>query len=60
MAKKFFMCVLFRDDETRIKESFSSKLSALEWFDNFVQENKRPVTITFYCGCTPYWVFRKE
>ena len=60
MKNSYSMCVLYRDDGTRFKKSFRSKNSALEWFESFKCENERSVTVTFYCGVTPYWVFRKD
>lgn len=60
MKNFYSMCVLYRDDGARFKKSFRSKNSALEWFEQFQQENTRPVTVTFYCGVASYWVFRKD
>lgn len=60
MGKSYSMCVLYRDDSTRFKKVFCSKNSALEWFEQFQHENERPITVTFYCGVTLYWVFRKD
>lgn len=63
MKKKYStysMCVCFRDDGTCEKKSFDSKNSALDWFETFQQENTRSVTVTFYCGVTPYWIYRKN
>lgn len=57
---KFTMCVFYRDDSTCLKKPFDLKSSALDWFEAFQQENTRPVTVTFYCGVTPYWVYRKN
>ena len=57
---KFSFCIHFLDTDLCIKESFESKLLALDWFDSFLQVNKRPVIITFYCGLTFYWVYRYE
>lgn len=55
--KGFSMCIHFKDNDSFEKKYFSLKVLALEWFEKFKQVNKRPVTITFYCGCTPYWVY---
>lgn len=57
---RFSMCVHFRDTDFCQKMSFESKNLALDWFETFKQINKRPVTITFYCGLAPYWVYRYE
>lgn len=56
----FSICIHYRDTDLCIKEIFETEISALDWFDNFLGVNKRPVTVTFYCGCTPYWVYRYE
>lgn len=60
MKHPFSMCVLYRDDGTRFKKYFTLKVLALEWFETFQRENKRPVTVTFYNGVSLYWVFRKD
>lgn len=62
MMKKeiYSMCVLYRDDGTRFKKFFDSKNSALDWFGRFQNDNKRSVTVIFYCGVTPYWIFRRD
>lgn len=60
MKKSYSMCVLYRDDNTRFKKVFDSKNSALEWFEKFKFDNERSVTVTFYCGVAPFWVFRKD
>ena len=56
----YSMCVVYRDNVTSIKKTFVRKDSALEWFHGFLQTNKRPVTITFYSGLVPNWVFTQN
>lgn len=53
----YTMCVFYKDTGTHQKEYFSKKSLALDWFEIFRQVNKRPVTVIFYCGYTPYWVY---
>lgn len=60
MKHPFSMCVLYRDDGTRFKKYFTLKVLALDWFEQFQKENKRPVTVTFYCDVVPYWTYRKD
>ena len=61
MAKKnFTMCVLYKDTDARFREFFETKRMALDWFETFKQTNRRPVTVIFYCGLVPYWVYHVE
>lgn len=57
MIEGYTMCVLYKDTGTQQKEYFSKKSLALDWFESFRQVNKRPVTVIFYCGYVPYWVY---
>lgn len=56
----FTMALVYRDKGIGEKQTFASKESALEWFQKFKSQNKRPVTITFYCDKSPYWVFTQN
>lgn len=57
---RFSMCVHFLDTDLCEKIPFELKILAMDWFDRFVETNKRPVVVTFYCGVVPYWVYRKS
>lgn len=54
------MCVIYKDTGETFKESFELKQLALDWFESFKQTNNRPVTVIFYCGVVPYWVYYAE
>lgn len=56
----FTMCVHYRDKDTFEKKYFSNKVLALDWFEQFQKDNKRSVTVTFYCDVVPYWVYRRD
>ena len=56
----FTMCIHYRDNDTFEKKYYSNKALALDWFEQFQKDNKRSVTVTFYSGVTPYWVYRKN
>lgn len=57
---KFSLCIHYKDDDTCEKKPFQSKQLALDCFETFKRINKRPVTVTFYCGVVPYWVYYKS
>ena len=57
--KPFVMAIHWLDSNRVERECFSLKQLALDWFDDFCKQNKRPCVITFYCGVTPYWVYKK-
>ena len=57
--KPFVMAVHWLDTDGFQRERFLLKQLALDWFENFRKQNKRPCVITFYCGVTPYWVYKK-
>ena len=57
---RFTMCLIYKDTGETFKESFELKQLALDWFESFKQTNNRPVTVIFYCGVVPYWVYYAE
>lgn len=57
--KPFVMVIHWLDNDNFQREKFLLKQLALDWFDDFRKQNKRPCVITFYCGVTPYWVYKK-
>ena len=58
--KPFVMAIHWLDTDRVERNRFSLKQLALDWFDDFCKENKRSCVITFYCGVTPYWVYKKS
>lgn len=56
----FVMCIHWLDNDTFQREKFLLKQEALDWFNAFKHSNRRACVITFYCGVTPYWVYRQE
>ena len=57
--KPFVMAIHWLDSDCVQRERFLLKQLALQWFNEFCKQNKRPCVITFYCGVTPYWVYKK-
>lgn len=56
----YTMAILYCDDGTSEKKTFTRKDTAIEWIKKISAENRRPVTITFYSGNVPNWVFTQE
>lgn len=57
VKKPFTLAFHYLDNDQLFKISFSRKCLALDYFYDFRQQNKRPVTVTLYNTVSPCWIY---